>query len=530
VAENASAKPLTDVTGAWAACTPQTVPWFSAVAYYFGRMLHQDLDVPVGLVASALGATNAESWTPREAFFTSPALKRFSESLDLSATDEKQAIRKYQESLAEWQKATGREDPGNIGLGKGWADLKLNTADWKAMGLPNCFDGIEGTTDFDGIVWFRKEFDAPKEWAGRELELHLGVIDDFDTTYINGKEVGHTGSDTIRAWRTDRVYKIPAGVVTPGKNLVAVRVVDMYLSGVMAGPVTEMYLRPVKTTPEDKSISLAGPWQYKVEHRMVTKSPSLSKPLEPAIGWDASVPTSLYNGMIHPLTPYTIRGAIWYQGESNVVNGREYRSLLPAMIQGWRKAWGQGDFPFLVVQLANFMMTDADPSDTPWARLREAQLLSVQRTRNTALVVAIDIGDALDIHPRNKQEVGRRLALAAERVAYGQKIVYSGPIYKSMKITGNKIHLKFDHVDGGLVAKGDKLTGFAIAGADKKFGWAQAKIEGDKVIGWSEKVPNPVAVRYAWANNPVCNLYNKEGLPAEPFRTDEWPGVTWGKK
>ncbi len=520
VAQNPSAKPLTNVTGAWAACTPQTAPYFSAVAYYFGRMLHQDLDVPVGLVNSSWGGTNAETWTPLEAFSSSPALKHFSQILNLSAQDEKLAIQKYQELLAEWQKATGHEDPGNIGLGKGWAEMKFNAADWKKMDIPNGFDAIDSNTDFDGIVWFRKEFEAPKEWSGRELELHLGVIDDFDTTYINGKQVGHMGGETVRSWCTPRVYKVPAGCVTAGKNVIAVRAVDIYMSGQMGGPVTEMYLTPAKTTPEDKSVSLAGSWQYNVEYRMIPKPSTLGKPLAPGISGVANAPTALYNGMIHPLTPYTIRGAIWYQGESNAGSAMEYRSLLPAMIQGWRKAWGLGDFPFGIVQLANFMGGKPEPSESGWAELREAQMMTL-RTPNTGLAVTIDIGDAGDIHPKNKQDVGKRLALWALAKVYGQNLTFSGPIYKSMKMEGNTIRIKFHGVDGGLVAKGEKLSGFAIAGAGKKYVWANAKIDGEDVVVWSDKVAKPVAVRYAWADNPVCNLYNKAGLPASPFTTED---------
>jgi sialate O-acetylesterase len=261
-------------------------------------------------------------------------------------------------------------------------------------------------------------------------------------------------------------------------------------------------------------------WQYKAEYRMIPKPSNLGKPSAPGINGGVNTPTALYNGMIHPLTPYTIRGAIWYQGEGNAGNGREYRSLLPAMIQGWRKAWDQGDFPFGIVQLANFMAVRPEPSESGWAELREAQMMTL-KTKNTGLAVAIDIGDACDIHPKNKQDVGKRLALWAMAKIYGQNLTFSGPIYKSMKVEGNTIRVKFHWVDGGLVAKGGKLTGFAIAGGDKKFVWAEAKIEGETVVVWSDKVAKPVAVRYAWADNPVCNLYNKCDLPASPFRTDD---------
>ena len=274
-------------------------------------------------------------------------------------------------------------------------------------------------------------------------------------------------------------------------------------------------------------MSLMGPWRYKQGLDLTTIP---RKPQPPHISQNnPNVPTVLHNAMIHPLVPYGIRGAIWYQGESNASRAYQYRTLFPTMIHDWRTKWGQGDFPFLFVQLANWQAVKPKPADDNWAELREAQLMTLALP-NTGMAVTIDIGEADDIHPRNKQDVGKRLGLAARRVAYGEKIVYSGPIYRSMRVEGNTVRLRFDHVGSGLVAKGGPLTGFAIAGADRKFVWADARIDGDTVVVSNDKVPSPVAVRYAWAINPVCNLYNKEGLPASPFRTDSWPGVTEGKK
>lgn len=241
-------------------------------------------------------------------------------------------------------------------------------------------------------------------------------------------------------------------------------------------------------------------------------------------------PSGLFNAMIAPIVPYAIQGAIWYQGESNAGRAYEYRTLFPAMIQDWREAWAQDDFPFLFVQLANFMAVKPEPGESAWAELREAQTMTLSLPK-TGMAVAIDIGDANDIHPRNKQDVGKRLALNALAIAYGKKVVYSGPIYERMKREGNAIRLYFTHVDGGLMTpNGEPLKGFAIAGADRKFVWAEARIEGDTVLVSSPQVPEPVAVRYAWADNPVCNLYNRAGLPASPFRTDDWPGVTQGRR
>jgi sialate O-acetylesterase len=239
--------------------------------------------------------------------------------------------------------------------------------------------------------------------------------------------------------------------------------------------------------------------------------------------------TVLYNAMIKPLQPYGIRGVIWYQGESNAGRAYEYRTLFPAMIQNWRQEWGEGDFPFLFVQLAPWRAYNPQPMESDWAELREAQMLTTRKLKNTAMAVITDVGDEKDIHPRQKEPVGARLALAARALAYGEKIAYSGPLYDSMKIEGNKVVLNFTHVGTGLEARGGELKGFTIAGADKKFHNAQAKIEGDKVIVWSDAVEKPVAVRYGWANFPVVNLWNKEGLPASPFRTDDFVMITGPK-
>jgi len=283
----------------------------------------------------------------------------------------------------------------------------------------------------------------------------------------------------------------------------------------------------MKILSDKGSISLVGKWKYKIDPIKINVSKLPEKPDQNS---GVNRPTVLYNAMIHPLLPYGIRGAIWYQGESNAGRAYQYRKLFSAMIKDWREAWGQGNFPFYFVQLANFMKVKPQPEDDAWAELREAQTMAL-KLPNTGMAVTIDIGEAKDIHPKNKQEVGRRLALNALAKTYGKDIPYSGPMYESMKIEGNKVRMHFTNADGGLKIKGGKqLKGFAIAGADKKFVWAKAKIDGNDVIVWNSKIKNPVAVRYAWAANPVCNLYNGAGLPASPFRTDDWKGITYGKK
>jgi sialate O-acetylesterase len=293
-------------------------------------------------------------------------------------------------------------------------------------------------------------------------------------------------------------------------------------------PILERYDEAVRKYPQTKKEheQKIEQWKQAVERAKAEGKKPPRRPRDPFGPGHPHSPSGLYNAMIAPVIPYGIQGAIWYQGESNAGRAYQYRKLFPAMIKNWRKDWEQGDFPFLFVQLANFRAVEPDPNESDWAELREAQLMTLA-IPNAGMATIIDIGEANDIHPKNKQDVGKRLALWALAKTYGKEMVYSGPLYKSMEIKGHQIVLGFDHVGGGLVAGGgERLKGFAVAGADRKFIWADARIEGDRVVVGSDQVSEPVAVRYAWADNPVCNLYNREGLPASPFRTDQWPGVT----
>ena len=356
----------------------------------------------------------------------------------------------------------------------------------------------------NGVVWFRKEISVPASMAGKPARLNLGRIIDADSAFVNGVFVGTTGYQY-----PPRRYNIPPGVLKEGGNILVVRVI----SNIGRGGFAEG--KPYELVIGDETIDLKGTWQYQLGVKM--------EPLrgQTFIRWK---PLGLYNAMTAPLLNYRMKGVLWYQGESNAERPIEYRKLLPALINDWRKNWDQGDFPFLIVQLPNFMEAKPEPTESNWALLREAQLKTLS-VPNTAMAVAIDIGEWNDIHPLNKKDVGKRLFLAAEKIAYGNDTVdYSGPIYKSMKIEGNKIILSFENIDGGLITKdGGALKSFAIAGADKHFVWAQAEIENDEIIVWSDEIANPVAVRYAWADNPEgANLFNKGGLPASPFRTDEW--------
>jgi len=350
--------------------------------------------------------------------------------------------------------------------------------------------------------------------------LELGPIDDIDTTWINGVKVGQ-----MNRYDLNRVYIVPPEVGRAGANNVSVRVLDTGGAGGFTGKAEQMFIRP-EAGGQGEGQSLAGGWQ------MRDSVPLAKLPAPPTVP-DANNPnvvTVLYNGMIAPLLPFAIKGAIWYQGESNAGRAEQYRKLLPAMIQDWRTHFGVGDFPFYIVQLAAFQPVAPEPRESEWAELREAQAFTARTVKRSGLAVAIDIGDAADIHPKNKAEVGRRLALCALANTYQKPIEWSGPWYKGMKRSGNKIRLSFDHVDGGLAARGGDLQGFAIAAEDHNFVWAHAAIEGKTVVVSSPEIPHPVAVRYGWDINPVCNLYNQAGLPAVPFRTDDWPLVTRDRK
>jgi sialate O-acetylesterase len=516
VPKKVAVEPQTTFAGQWLVCTPETVHaggWngFSAVGYFFGRTLHQQLHVPIGLIHTSWGGTPAEAWTSGEALSAMPDYRPAVAQMKQLAVDQQRGQADYLARMAAWWT---KNDPGSAHA-PGWADPAFNTAAWNTMPLPQNWEnaGIPELSAFDGVVWFRKEIDLPASAVGKEALLHLGPIDDRDTTWINGVKVG--GLDQ---WDIARNYRVPAGVLKPGRNVIAVRVLDTGGNGGIYGKPEQMALEISDVPP----ILLAGPWLYKASLPLAK-----AQPLPMNADNNPNVPTVLYNGMVAPLIPFGIKGAIWYQGESNAGKAYQYRTLLPTMIRDWRTRWGEGAFPFLIVQLANFMPTSPQPVEDAWAELREAQLMTAEKTPKTGLAVAIDIGDAKDIHPRNKQDVGKRLALSALAIAYGRKLEFSGPLYRATQPEEGKIRLRFDHVGGGLAARdGGRLTGFAIAGEDRHFVWADAVIDGSTIVVSSPLVPHPVAVRYAWAINPVANLINKEGLPASPFRTDSWPGIT----
>ena len=485
--------------GQWDKCTPEVARSFSAVAYFFGKELHKDLNVPIGLINCNWGGTPAEAWTSAEMLKTLPEFKDRVIELeegpnwedDIEANDQRD------------DKKNEIINSSFNGLELGVHKINYNSNDWPVVIAPKWEE------ELDGIVWMRKVIEIPKDYKDKELRFDLGRIENHVTVYFNEVELGSTDSPYFAE------YTVPEKLVKAGKNVIAVRVLHRWATPVFSGPEERMKLyAPSGQVLED----LSGPWKYKTG----------LEPAFPEIKGYNHYPASLYNGMLHAIVPLGIKGVIWYQGETNASRAYEYRALFQSMIEDWRIRWGMDYFPFLFVQLANYMDIPEEPKEDDWAELREAQFMAL-RLPNTGMAVTIDIGEMFDIHPRNKQDVGHRLALAAKNIAYGQDLVYSGPLYKSMEINGNDIEIAFNFVGKGLQVKGDKLTGFQIAGNDKRFYWADAQIVGGEVFVSSDKVKAPVSVRYGWAINPECNLYNKNGLPASPFRTDDWPGITQPK-
>jgi len=496
VPQEKSFTPQTTAKGSWSVCAPDTVINFTAVGYFFARDLFAARHVPVGIIHSSWGGTPAEAWTSEAALQKLPDFAEPLAQLKKLAVDPELARRETMEKQEPWYQ---KVDPGSK-PGAAWSAVELATDDWKTMTLPTFWESA-GYPDFDGIFWFRRAFDLPENWDGGDVVLHLGAVDDNETTWINGTQVGATDG-----WTVPRVYRVPGRLLKHGQNVIAVRVLDTGGGGGMYGGGDAMRLL-FGAGGTSSFLSLTGNWLCK-------QSSSLKE-----TGWppgnfsqDSSAPTVLYNGMIAPLLPYAIRGVIWYQGENNVGRERQYQTLFPAMITDWRQAWGEGNFPFLFVQIAPFR------ANTP--EIREAQLLTLQRTKNAAMAVTIDCGDANDIHPPHKQPVGARLALAARALAYGERIEYSGPVFTAVTMDGPNAVLHFSHLGDGLVARGGELRGFVLAGADGVFHPAQAVVVGDTVVVNSTKVARPMAVRYGWANVPDGNLFNRVGLPASPFRTD----------
>jgi len=515
--------PADTVSGSWNVVTPDTAGRVAAVAFYFARRVQQQTHIPIGLFISAVGGTPAESWMSiaavQQIHDFDPLVTEYNHIVATNKGPE------YGNFVQHWY------DEYDIGMKEHWAAPDYDDSSWKQVTIPGGFAEL-GVPDTPALVYFRKIFDvsevdaapapAPAATAGPRGaggpgfgpgfgrdSVQLGIIEKMDTVYINGQEIG--GS----AWvENPRRYSIRPGLLHAGKNVITIRVLKSIPKGGFESKPEDL-----KMTIGDKTIPLAGEWKAKLA---VDGRPPQPMPLRYQ-NWP-EMPAVLYTGMIQPIAPFTIAGAIWYQGEENSPRGYQYRKVLAAMIGDWRNTFQQGNFPFIVVQLPAFMPHSNTPTDDDWSNLRESQAVVAQTVPNTCLAITIDTGDPNSIHPTDKEPAGDRIARCALAKYYGEKkVVFQGPTLAKVDRRKGEIRLKFDHADAGLVMKGgDKLGEFSIAGDDQKFVWANARIEGDTVIVSSHDVPNPKEVRYAWQSNPQATLFNGAGLPAGPFRTDHW--------
>ena len=490
------------VSGSWSVVSPDTAAQLSAVAYFFARRVQKDINIPIGLVVDCIGGTPAETWT-------SAATLRALGGLDVP--------------LAELQRVTGEGgtaygnyvmswyDSYDVGMKENWADEALDDSSWKSVDLFGGFAAL-GVPDTPAVVWFRKEVDLPNPLPAGHAALFLGSVERMDTVYVNGKFIG--GS----AWvENPRIYRLANGELKAGKNTIVIRILKTQPKGGFLGKPEDIHL----VLGGNTSIAMVNDWKVKLS---VDARPPHPLPISYE-NWPV-MPSVLYEGMLAPVAPLSITGALWYQGEANAKRGFEYRNVMPAMIADWRKLFGQGGFPFYIVGLPAFEHRSPTPIDDQWAETRESQAITAATVPNTCIAVTIDTGDPDTVHPKDKVPVGDRLAYCALAKNYGENIPYQGPTLVSTDILGTAIRLHFAHAEGGLVVKGEIPQEFSIAGDDHKWYWADAHVFGDTVVVSSSEVPSPKAVRYAWQSNPAATLYNKAGLPAAPFRTDNWPGMT----
>ena len=488
--------------GEWKVVSPETAERLSAVAYYFAQKVQQEIHIPIGLVVDAVGGTPAEAWTSAESL---RSLKDFDIPLTELGKLADEGAPQYGNYVMHWY------DQYDVGLKGKWATADFDDAAWKQVDVPGGFAEL-GVPNAPAVVWFRKEIILPDPLpTGRSL-LFLGSVERMDTAYINGTEVGAS------AWvENPRIYFIRDGVLKPGKNVIAIRVFKTKPQGGFLSKSEDLHL----VLGDKTIIPLAGTWKANL-------SVDAHSPHPMPIGFEnwPVMPSVLYQGMLEPIAPLSITGALWYQGEQNSERGYQYRKILPVTIADWRKLFQQGDFPFYIVSLPFFGHRSPTPIDDAWAETRESQALTAANVPNSCLAVTIDTGDADNLHPKDKRPVGERLAFCALAKQYRKHVVYSGPTLASVKRQPSSIELRFKHTDGGLVVKGAKLEEFEIAGDDQKWYWADARIKGKTIIVSSSSVPHPKEVRYAWQSNPAATLFNGAGLPAPPFRTDTWPGIT----
>ncbi len=502
-----------DVQGKWVTSSPATAGEFSATAFYFARMLHKELGVPVGVVTADWGGTPVESWVSAQGLAEFPEFSGALESLAASVDPNLRWERQRASGSGWWDSADAR---GPRRVAAGWNTTGFDDGTWKTFELPATFSGELGS--FDGFAYFRREVELPASWEGKGATLELGPIDDRDDAWFDGTHVGKEHEDG--RWGTPRRYKLAPELVKAGRRAVAVRVLDTAGTGGINGKPEQL-----RITSDDAalgSLPLAGTWRYHMGARM-SEMPPIGQGAGPQFG--AGTASALWNGMIAPLRSLSFKGVLWYQGESNVSRAKQYETLFPAMIADWRAQFRNGEFPFLFVQIAPFQYGNATASES--AELRDAQRKTLALSPNTGMAITMDLGDAGDIHPARKQDVGRRLALLALAKAYERTVVSSsGPLYRSMKVEGSVARLQFEHDDGGLVYTPTQPSGWLLAGENKEFFGVTPKVEGGSVVLSHPKVTKPAAVRYAWSNVGVSNLVNGAGLPASSFRTDDWSGPT----
>lgn len=502
IAQDLSGTPKDDLKqGKWEEANKQNVGNFTAVGYYFARKLYSELKIPIGIINTSWGGTNAETWTSREAFQNSPDFKSMIADVPVMNVDSisklyAQKMKERVEKIQGTEVSTANENT--------FKELSFEDKNWGDLKTPSLWEN-QPLGDLDGVVWMRKTITLTAEDIKNKAILSLAKIDDEDITYVNGIEVGRNTQYDLK-----RVYTVPDNILKEGKNVIAVRIVDNSGGGGIYGESQDL-----KLTIGTKVIPLDGNWKFRVIVVKTSLSPN-------------SYPSLLYNAMVNPLVPYAIQGVLWYQGEANVWRAKQYKKAFPLLINDWRTKFKQGNFPFYFVQLSTFDEFGGNSQKgSRWAELREAQSETL-KLPNTGMAVTTDIGNAKDIHPTNKQDIGLRLAAIAMNNIYGKKQVHSGPTYKSQEIKGNQIILTFDNIGSGLsTPNSDELKGFEIAGADKVFHSAKAIIKDNKIIVSSDQVQNPVAVHYGWADDDTAiNLFNKEKFPASPFRTDNWEMIT----